>query len=249
MTKISLAILDDILPAQLRERPDEADGLDVVWAGTDLATLFDRAATLRPMVVVAALPLLGDKPDEAVARIVAAAQPEMFITLYSFARRDVVERLSGDKRRVLKGPVSPRMLRAQMMGVIVRSIMSDGHAANSATAQRSATTQRTVVPTPAARAPAVARAPARARESTHAFDDAQLGRLREIRSPLQCECPNHVAELVISLNAFEAYSRDCLNRDDADAKIHAMLYERTIEARKIMEEALTALVRHEKIVV
>lgn len=237
MTKISLAILDDILPAQLRERPDEADGLEIAWSGTDLASLIDRAATLRPTVVVAALPLLGHQPDDAVARIVAAAQPEMFITLYSFARRDVIERLSGDKRRVLKGPVSPRMLRAQMMGVIVRSIMSDGRAGSPAS------TPRNTSPSPVSVSRPVAK------DRTHAFDDAQLGRLREIRSPLQCECPNHVAELVIALNAFEAYSRDCLNRDDKDAKIHAMLYERTADARRIMEEALTALVRHEGIVV
>ena len=98
--------------------------------------MLESAAGLRPTVVVAALPQLGDQPDDAIARLVTAARPELFITLYSFARREVIERLSGDKRRVLKGPVSPQMLRAPMMGVIVRSIMSNGRASSSTTAQR-----------------------------------------------------------------------------------------------------------------
>ena len=68
-------------------------------------------------------------------------------------------------------------------------------------------------------------------------------------SALQRKCPNQVAELVISLNSFEPSSRDYLDRDDEDLKIHAALYQRTIEARKITEEALTALMRNAGIVV
>ena len=64
-------------------------------------------------------------------------------------------------------------------------------------------------------------------------------------SALQRKCPNQVAELVISLNSFEPSSRDYLDRDDEDLKI----YQRTIEARKITEEALTALMRNAGIVV
>lgn len=79
------------------------------------------------------------------------------------------------------------------------------------------------------------------------FSQAQLGRLQEISSSVRCECPNHMAELVSSLAAFEEYSKRCENRDDADAAMHAKLYRETSRARRLMEEALIALCRYERI--
>lgn len=79
------------------------------------------------------------------------------------------------------------------------------------------------------------------------FSQAQLGRLQEITSSVRCECPNHMAELVSSLAAFEEYSKKCENSDAADAAMHAKLYRETSRARRLMEEALVALCRYERI--
>ena len=79
------------------------------------------------------------------------------------------------------------------------------------------------------------------------FSQAQLGRLQEITSSVRCECPNHMAELVSSLAAFEEYSKRCENSDAADAAMHAKLYRETSRARRLMEEALIALCRYERI--
>ncbi len=49
------------------------------------------------------------------------------------------------------------------------------------------------------------------------------------------------------LQAFEDYSKACENRDDKDREIHALLYRQTASAREVMEEALAALVKHERI--
>ena len=75
----------------------------------------------------------------------------------------------------------------------------------------------------------------------------QLGTLMEVTSAIQCECPNHVAQLVDRLQAFERYSKDCENRDDADRAVHAALYKSSALARVEMEKALTMLIAHEKI--
>ncbi|MDQ3266306.1 MAG: hypothetical protein M3Y59_22100 [Myxococcota bacterium] len=64
---------------------------------------------------------------------------------------------------------------------------------------------------------------------------------------MQCECPNQLARIVTTLRAFEDYSRDCENRDDEDARMHALLFRKTGAARSVMEEALSALIRHEQI--
>ena len=66
-------------------------------------------------------------------------------------------------------------------------------------------------------------------------------------SSVRCECPNHLSQIVSSLQAFEEYSKNCENRDDADRQVHALLYRYTAGARAVMEEALDALVKHENI--
>ena len=75
----------------------------------------------------------------------------------------------------------------------------------------------------------------------------QLASLQEIRSSVQCECPNQVADLVLALAAFEQYSINCKNRNEADAKVHAMLARATGHARALMEAALGDLCTFEKI--
>ena len=45
----------------------------------------------------------------------------------------------------------------------------------------------------------------------------ELGKLLEVASAVQCECPNHLAQLVSGLQGFEDYSAGCANRNDADA--------------------------------
>lgn len=81
------------------------------------------------------------------------------------------------------------------------------------------------------------------------FSPERLGRILEITSKVQCECPNHVAKLVEALGSFEDYSRGCENRNEADRAVHAMLADASGRARVIMEEALEALLRAEGIVV
>lgn len=79
------------------------------------------------------------------------------------------------------------------------------------------------------------------------YTDAQLARLLELSNSIDCECPNHLAKLVENLVAFELYSKNCENRNEADRQVHAYLYQRTAAARAIMEEALEHLARFEEI--
>lgn len=53
---------------------------------------------------------------------------------------------------------------------------------------------------------------------------------------------------LLSLNAFEDYSAACESRGTEDAKIHTLLHRSTAAARRIVEDALVELLRHEGIV-
>ena len=79
------------------------------------------------------------------------------------------------------------------------------------------------------------------------YSKIQLGKLQQISTQIECECPNHLATLLQSLSDFEAYSARCENRNEADAQIHRLLHEHTARARALMERAMDRLIAHENI--
>lgn len=84
-------------------------------------------------------------------------------------------------------------------------------------------------------------------ETPRRYTPAQLARLIEISSAIKCECPNHLSRIVQSLIAFEDYAKDCANSNAEDARIHAMLYAVTTQARVLLDQALAEVVAFEKI--
>jgi DNA-binding transcriptional MerR regulator len=70
------------------------------------------------------------------------------------------------------------------------------------------------------------------------YDDAALTDFASLSSTIACECPRHVAELLMQLSHFEAYSADCESRSPADASLHAYLGRVAGTARGLFESAL-----------
>jgi hypothetical protein len=79
------------------------------------------------------------------------------------------------------------------------------------------------------------------------FDNAQLARVATLSGTIACECPNHLAELIINLAAFEQYSSECANRNVQDAQLHAQLNQSAGMARGILEDSLARLIEIEGI--
>lgn len=77
------------------------------------------------------------------------------------------------------------------------------------------------------------------------FDDAALTAIAGLSPTLACECPRHVAELLMQLSSFEAYSAGCINRNSADAQLHAYLQQVAGASRALFEAALERVARHE----
>ena len=55
---------------------------------------------------------------------------------------------------------------------------------------------------------------------------------------MACECPSHLAELLLQVSYFETYSGECANRSAADAQLHAYLQQVAGTARMLFEKAL-----------
>jgi MerR family transcriptional regulator, light-induced transcriptional regulator len=77
------------------------------------------------------------------------------------------------------------------------------------------------------------------------FDDAALTLVAGLSPSLACECPTHLAQLLMQLASFEQYSAGCVNQSPQDAELHAYLQHTAGTARAMFEAALERVAIHE----
>ncbi|MVW70735.1 MerR family transcriptional regulator [Bordetella sp. 15P40C-2] len=77
------------------------------------------------------------------------------------------------------------------------------------------------------------------------FDEAALMAIMAAGSGLKCECPRHLADLLMMVGSFERYSAQCASRNEDDALLHKSLEHAAGQARAILERAMERLVRAE----
>lgn len=221
---VRLAVLDESTTAQLRANSEIAGDFEIVWSGTSLAALRKSAPELSIDVLLLNLEHLGADPVAAIDELVQLTGAELAITLYAFAKRELIDRIAGGSRvRALRAPINLPLLRSQLMSIITRNILLGSSSG------ASSSTSGGIVPA--------------------RYTYAQLGKLQQIASKVECECPNHLSTLLQSLLDFERYSRNCENRNAADAEVHKLLYESTARARSLLERALDRLIEHEGITI
>ena len=81
----------------------------------------------------------------------------------------------------------------------------------------------------------------------HRFSRRVLADIAMMSPALACECPRHLAQILIELSDFESYSADCENTKPDDAVVHRMLRRTAATARSLFEDALVDLASHEDI--
>ncbi len=77
------------------------------------------------------------------------------------------------------------------------------------------------------------------------WDDAALADFAGLLTTIACECPRHVAQLLMQLSHFEAYSAECESRSPGDAALHAYLHQVAATSRAKFEAALEQVALHE----
>ena len=170
------------------------------------------------------------------ALLVHDARPDAFVrphnlrdlplaVLYRFATEPLCERLAADNVALLREPQGDTTL-----GQWLRSVFT------SAATSAAATTRATPIPSEEAVRP-------------RRWDDAQLTDFAGLSSTIACECPHHVAELLMQLSHFEAYSAECANSSHADAQLHGFLRGVASTSRALFEDALERVAVHEGLLV
>lgn len=77
------------------------------------------------------------------------------------------------------------------------------------------------------------------------FDIDALTTLSTANNKVGCECPRHLAEILLMVGSFERYSAQCASKNSDDALLHKELGHAAGQARSILEEAMDRLVRAE----
>jgi DNA-binding transcriptional MerR regulator len=77
------------------------------------------------------------------------------------------------------------------------------------------------------------------------FDVDALTTLSTASNKVGCECPRHLAELLLMVGSFERYSEQCASRNEEDALLHQELGRAAGQARTVLEEAMERLARAE----
>lgn len=224
---LPVMLLDASVAAQLREAGGEATGLRIVASATSVEELRRPLAALpeeEAVVVLAALRQLGADPAGALRRLLDEPGVASVVVLHDFAPRKLLRRLAATGARLVQGHPGVEGLRR-----LVREAF-----------ERPSQVRRPPPPDPGngARPP---------ENPPRIFLEEDLGRLREVESAVDCECPNHLSGIISALVAFEEYALECESRDARDAALHAHLYRETGRARSIMEGALLHLCQEEGI--
>lgn len=149
----------------------------------------------------------------------AATQAPLVVVVYGFGSRQVLARLDNANVIALAAPVDPAQIaRICQLGL---SIDPAPTAAFSQMLMRSAAARR--------------------------YNESFLQQLSQMPSKVQCECLNHLSDLLNKLNAFERYSLECESTSSKDAAMHAMMYSASGHCREFLEEVLQRLMVHEGI--
>jgi DNA-binding transcriptional MerR regulator len=77
------------------------------------------------------------------------------------------------------------------------------------------------------------------------FDESALSTIAAAGNRLACECPRHLADLLLMVGSFERYSAQCASRNLQDARLHQELQHAAGRARAILETAMERLAQAE----
>lgn len=193
---------------------------DVRVSGTLASLAAADLNTLEPAdVLIVELPSLPVAALRGLRQLRALTQAQLVIVIYTFGTRQALSRLDEEGVIALSAPADPAQLaRLCRLGLGL---------APAETGQIDRLLLQAVAP--------------------RRYPQAFLDQLSHHPSQVQCECPNHLADLLTKLYAFEHYSAECESLHPADAALHGLLHSAAGQSRKVLEQALQEVLQHEGI--
>jgi len=228
-----IALFAPAVSRQIDVNAVSVSDFDVCVSETDSSRFLEALRYERCEIIVLELENMGESAVGMIQACKNTPGAPQIIVLHQFAARRELARIARAGATIVRTPIRLESLRRVILDQVMIGRARIRRRPRDPLAPTVALVDATVS---AAEGPAPRR-----------FDDAQLARLLELTSAVDCECPNHLSSLITGLVAFEAYARDCESRDDLDAEQHRRLAAGTGEARARMEELLVELCEHEEI--
>jgi DNA-binding transcriptional MerR regulator len=211
----------DSLPFWLRQWKNETAFLDLLGSHQTFAEFENAAMTQKPEILLVEMPVLRQERLAQLRELMDRSAPKRTVVVYTFGMGNLLEELSRQGVYTLRSPVTVWQLQQ-----VCRT--EPGNQSEGPIVLNDSEGLNEQIP------------PRR-------FDSEALVSIANVTTKIQCECPQHLADLLSRLNAFEAYSADCENRNEQDAALHEHLQQATARARLILEDALDYLIQCEEI--
>ena len=228
LEKLDVGLVGDFLPKLVRDFSGSIGALTFVIVDSDLEQ-FEADLRHTPVdALVLELPTITPDLMNRVTSLRDMTSARFCIVVYTFARSLDVDELSANGISLLRAPVRLDEVATALSQL---AAVSTTGPAPVVTGDAVAESDWTTGATPAPRR----------------FTREQLAMLSRISSSIDCECPQHLAQLVADLAAFEVYSANCASRDEKDRALHDYLHRVSGHARASVEEALERVAKAEGI--
>ncbi len=212
----------------LSGREGAIEGIRVVKEMETLEEAREKLEGTAADVLMIECPTLFPETVGAIQELIEQTQALRAIVVYRFAQSKTARLIDKDIEKItaIRGPVDIAELRLALQADV--AIAGREEAGEIADASLE---------------------PAEFEDVERIFSDSQLAKLSEMSPTIECECPQHLANLLFALTAFEKYSAECEDRSPEDAELHAYLYRTTSRARHMMENALREVLAAEGVAV
>jgi DNA-binding transcriptional MerR regulator len=215
---ITLAVIGDALVQRI-----ETENFDPAEAGVANMACFAsleeaclHPATERADVLMVSVTSLHEDVASQVLSLGEAYQARAIAVAYGFGTGRAIQMLRLSGARLYREPDSRIELR-QVLEELARTARGWGDAARDSLWLRAA----------------------------RRFDDQTLAAMAARSSTIACECPRHLAELIMKLSAFEKYSDECGSRSVGDMLLHRNLGDVANRALAMFESALSQIAHEE----
>ena len=220
-TELRVALVGPLLIPQRIEQAVTAVPLQIVGRCADPASAAEQLQGCQADLLIIELPALDQHSVLLVNTIRVSCQARQVIVLYRYAPSEPIRQLRLAGHAVARASGDASEIEAICVGLMQRAQRGAGNSATGSSDQRN----------PARQSPPPAR-----------FDAPTLARFASQSRTVDCECPRHLADLVLNLSSFEQYSAQCASRSPADAALHRELEHAAGHARALIEQALEKVV-------
>ena len=216
-----IALVGPVMGSEVLKGALQAENLVVAAQAMSLSQLqSESSAETRIDALFVEIPNLLDDAASEIREISASLRVERVVIFYRFAPDILIRRLRTIGYSVVRMPFDVQEL-VLLCGALLKRELS-----------------------------MVVRDPPAVVEETDCdpkFSTESLVRLSQIKSSVYCECPSQLAELLMSVTAFERYSAQCASQTPEDAALHKRLEMDAIKVRKILEASIADVIQHENI--